>query len=134
MENDNDPLLKAELFGPLLPILTVSNFSEAIEKVQKQTRPLALYMFGGSLKEQEDLLENTSSGGVCFNDVVLHAGIPELPFGGVGQSGMGKYHGLFGFETFSNQKSVFVRPFWLDLKFRYPPYQTSLELLKRLLS
>jgi len=75
----------------------------------------------------------TSSGGVCFNDVVLQAGIPELPFGGVGSSGMGKYHGKSGFDNFTHYKSILKRPFWLDLNFRYPPYDLNLSLLKKLL-
>ena len=97
-------------------------------------KPLALYLFGGNEKEQEKILSLTSSGGVCFNDVVLQAGIPELPFGGVGSSGMGKYHGKAGFDNFTHYKSVLKRPFWLDLNFRYPPYKLNLSLLKKILS
>ena len=133
IDSRNNPLMEEELFGPLLPIISVSNLDAALTEVRQQPKPLALYLFGGSHAEQQKLLETTSSGGVCFNDVVMQAGIAELPFGGVGPSGMGRYHGLAGFETFSHQKSVLRRPFWLDLKLRYPPYKTNLALLKRLL-
>ncbi len=134
VDNPNDPLLEEEIFGPLFPIITVPNFESALNKVRKQPIPLALYMFGGTESQRERLLNSTSSGSVCFNDVVMQAGIPELPFGGKGNSGMGRYHGLSGFETFSHHKSVLHRPFWLDLKFRYPPYKLNLDLLKKLMS
>ncbi len=128
-----DPLLENELFGPILPILQIPNLDFAVKEVRKHPKPLAIYMFGGTTIEQEFLLRMTTSGSVCFNDVVLQAGVPELPFGGVGASGTGRYHGAAGFETFSNQKSVFRRPFWLDIKFRYPPYSKSLGFLKSIL-
>ena len=101
--------------------------------IRDRPKPLALYLFGGGEKEQGKVLSMTSSGGVCFNDVVLQAGIPELPFGGVGTSGMGKYHGKAGFDNFTHYKSVLKRPFWLDLNFRYPPYKLDLSLLNKLI-
>ena len=134
IENRNDPLMKEELFGPLLPILCIKNLDEAISDLKSLPKPLAIYLFGGREKEQEKILAMTSSGGVCFNDVVLQAGIPELPFGGVGASGMGKYHGKAGFDNFTHYKSILKRPFWLDLNFRYPPYKLDISLLKKLLS
>ena len=133
VENRDDPLMEEELFGPLMPILSIANFQEIIDGIRDQPRPLAIYMFGGTTKEQETLINQTSSGGICFNDVVMQAGIPELPFGGVGASGMGQYHGKAGFETFSHQKSILRRPFWMDLKLRYPPYKLNISVLKRLL-
>ena len=133
IENRNDQLMKEELFGPLLPILCIKNLDEAISDFKSLPKPLALYLFGGKEKEQEKILSMTSSGGVCFNDVVLQAGIPELPFGGVGSSGMGKYHGKAGFDNFTHYKSILKRPFWLDLNFRYPPYKLDLSLLKKLI-
>mgnify|MGYP003322825504 FL=1 len=126
IDNRNDPLMKEELFGPLLPILSIKNLDQAISDFKLLPKPLALYLFGGGEKEQGKVLSMTSSGGVCFNDVVLQAGIPELPFGGVGTSGMGKYHGKAGFDNFTHYKSVLKRPFWLDLNFRYPPYKFCL--------
>ena len=133
IENRNDPLMKEELFGPLLPILPIKNLDEAIKEFKFLPKPLALYLFGGGGNEQGKILAMTSSGGVCFNDVVLQAGIPELPFGGVGSSGMGKYHGKAGFDNFTHYKSVLKRPFWLDLNFRYPPYKLDLSLLNKLI-
>ena len=133
IENRNDPLMKEELFGPLLPILCIKNLYEAISDFKSLPKPLALYLFGGDEKEQEKMLSMTSSGGVCFNDVVLQAGIPELPFGGIGSSGMGKYHGKAGFDNFTHYKSILKRPFWLDLNFRYPPYKLNLSLLNKLI-
>ena len=133
IENRNDPLMKEELFGPLLPILSIKNLDEAISDFKSLPKPLALYLFGGRAKEHEKMLSMTSSGGVCFNDVVLQAGIPELPFGGVGSSGMGKYHGKAGFDNFTHYKSILKRPFWLDLNFRYPPYNLDLSLLKKII-
>ncbi len=128
-----DPLMGEELFGPLMPILIIDNLNEAIKEIVQQPRPLAIYMFGGTKQEQQMLVNQTSSGGVCFNDVVMQAGVPELPFGGVGASGMGNYHGKAGFDTFSHQKSILKRPFWMDLKFRYPPYRLKISVLKKLL-
>ncbi len=134
IDNFQDPLMNEELFGPLMPILTIPNLKAAIQSVNSQPRPLALYLFGGEAKDQNYVLDKTSSGGICFNDVVMQAGIPELPFGGVGPSGMGRYHGEAGFETFSHQKSILKRPFWMDLKLRYPPYKLNISMLKNLLS
>ena len=133
IDDRDDPLMEEELFGPLLPILNIANLKGAIKDINQQPRPLALYMFGGTTKEQHILLNQTSSGGVCFNDVVMQAGIPELPFGGIGPSGMGQYHGEAGFITFSHQKSILRRPFWMDFKVRYPPYNLNISVLKRLL-
>jgi len=133
IENRKDPLMQEELFGPLLPILCIKNIEEVISDFKSLPKPLAIYLFGGDEKDQEKILTMTSSGGVCFNDVVLQAGIPELPFGGVGSSGMGKYHGKAGFDNFTHYKSILKRPFWLDLNFRYPPYKMDLSLLKKLI-
>ncbi|MGA0969232.1 MAG: aldehyde dehydrogenase family protein [Vulcanococcus sp.] len=128
-----DPLMQEELFGPLLPILEVDGLEQAIEWINQRPKPLALYLFSSSQQHQETVLNTTSSGGVCFNDVVMQVGVPELPFGGVGASGMGAYHGKAGFDTFSHQRSVLRRPFALDLPFRYPPYAGRLPLMRRLL-
>lgn len=133
VDDPADPLLQDELFGPLLPVLSVGGLPEAIEHIRRQPKPLALYLFSQSAAAQQALLQGTSSGGVCFNDVVMQVGVPDLPFGGVGKSGMGRYHGQAGFETFSHQRSVLRRPFWLDLPFRYAPYGERLGLVKRLL-
>ncbi|MBD1192962.1 MAG: aldehyde dehydrogenase family protein [Vulcanococcus sp. Clear-D1] len=129
----DDPLMQEELFGPLLPVLSVSGLDEAIERINQRPKPLALYLFSKQRAAQEQILQRTSSGGVCFNDVVMQVGVPELPFGGVGNSGMGSYHGEAGFRTFSHERSVMRRPFRLDVPFRYPPYAGKLPLVRRLL-
>ncbi len=134
VEDREDPLMEEELFGPLFPIIRFADLNKLLSEIRQQPKPLALYMFGGTKAEQQKVLNTTSSGGVCFNDVIMQAGIPELPFGGVGKSGIGRYHGLAGFEAFSHQKSIFKRPFWLDLKFRYPPYKLNLSMLRKLLN
>ncbi len=133
IENRNDQLMKEEIFGPLLPILCIKSLDEVISDFKSLPKPLAIYLFGGEEKEQEQIVSMTSSGSVCLNDVVLQAGIPELPFGGIGASGMGKYHGKASFDNFTHYKSILKRPFWLDLNFRYPPYNLDLSLLKKLI-
>ncbi len=129
----DDPLMAEEIFGPLLPVLGIEGLPQAIGAIRQQPKPLALYLFSRDRRAQEQVLAGTSSGGVCFNDVVMQVGLPELPFGGVGASGMGTYHGQAGFDTFSHLRSVLHRPFRLDLPFRYPPYGDRLALVKRLL-
>ena len=128
----DDPLMADELFGPLLPLLTLDDLTRALAAIRRGPKPLALYLFGGTDQEQRQVLETTSSGGVCLNDVVMQAGVPDLPFGGVGGSGMGNYHGKAGFDTFSHAKAVLRRPFRFDFKVRYPPYGVDLNLLRRL--
>jgi aldehyde dehydrogenase (NAD+) len=129
----DDPLMEEELFGPILPVLTIANLEQALVQVRLRPKPLALYLFSRSRTAQQRTLATTSSGSVCFNDVVLQAGAAELPFGGVGESGIGRYHGQAGFDTFSHLRSVLARPFALDLPFRYPPYAGKLPLVRRLL-
>jgi aldehyde dehydrogenase (NAD+) len=133
VDRDDDPLMEDELFGPLLPMICVDNLAEAITRIRRQPKPLALYLFGGEAQDRAMLLQGTSSGGVCFNDVVMQVGVPELPFGGVGASGMGAYHGEAGFRTFSHERAVLKRSFALDARLRYPPYAISRGLIKRLL-
>jgi len=133
VESAEDPLMQEELFGPLLPILRVAHLEEALEQVRGRPKPLALYLFSNNREAQRRTLESTSSGGVCFNDVVMQAGASQLGFGGVGESGMGRYHGEAGFLTFSHLRSVLRRPFWLDLPLRYPPYAGKRALVERLL-
>ncbi len=134
IDNINDPLISEEIFGPVLPILTIKNLKSGLDMIKKEAKPLAIYMFGGDKEDQQKVLDSTSSGGVCFNDVIIQAGIPELPFGGVGLSGTGSYHGKAGFEAFSHLKSVVKRPFWLDINFRYPPYKVDISFINKLIS
>ncbi|MEB3264299.1 MAG: aldehyde dehydrogenase family protein [Synechococcus sp.] len=133
VERESDPLLQEEIFGPILPVLAVADLEEATSWVRRRPHPLALYLFSQDPAQQERLLATTQSGGVAFNDVVLQVALPELPFGGVGASGMGSYHGEAGFLTFSHLRSVLRRPFWLDLPLRYPPYGNRLPLIRRLM-
>jgi len=104
---DDLKMMEEELFGPLLPIRTYQNFDETIDYINSKPRPLAAYYFGSDKQEEEAVLKRTTSGGVCINDVIMHVMQEELPFGGVGPSGMGAYHGFKGFQTFSHAKSIY---------------------------
>ncbi|MFK8186454.1 MAG: aldehyde dehydrogenase [Phormidesmis sp.] len=125
------PIMKEEIFGPVLPVLSYSDITDAIQQINARPKPLALYIFSQDEALQEQVLSFTSSGGVCINDVFLHVAIWGLPFGGVGDSGIGAYHGKHTFSTFSHMKSVLRKPFWLDLDWRYPPYASKLDFFKK---
>lgn len=120
-----------EIFGPILPIVEYEGLDEAIAFVNSKPKPLALYFFSNDKLKQKRIINELSFGGGCLNDTILHLGNPELPFGGVGNSGMGNYHGKASFDTFSHRKSVLKNSFRFDLKWRYPPYKISLETLKK---
>lgn len=127
-------LMQEEIFGPILPILTVASLDDAIEYVRARPKPLALYLFTNDSDVQQRVLEQCSSGSACVNDTMLFMTNPALPFGGVGNSGMGSYHGQAGFDTFSHLKSVMRRGFSFDVAFRYPPYTSMKQrILKKLL-
>jgi len=128
-----DPVMQEEIFGPILPIVEYTDITEAIALINSKPKPLALYLFTQNKNLQQRVLQETSSGGVCINDTVMQFGISSLPFGGVGDSGIGNYHGKAGFDTFSHQKSVLRNSFLLDLKWRYAPYKGKLPFLKRLI-
>jgi aldehyde dehydrogenase (NAD+) len=131
----DDPVMREEIFGPILPIMTYDNLEEAIAQVNARPKPLALYFFSRDRQQQQRILQATSSGGVCINDTVMQVSVNSLPFGGVGESGIGAYHGKASFDTFSHSKSVLKREFWLDLGWRYAPYTIKkLELIKRLVT
>jgi aldehyde dehydrogenase (NAD+) len=119
------PAMAQEIFGPILPVLTVSSLDEAIAFVNQRPKPLALYLFSDDSVERERVLIETSSGGVCINDVVMHMPSHFLPFGGVGPSGMGHYHGKRSFDTFTHQKGVMAKSTWPDIPIRYAPYSDS---------
>jgi aldehyde dehydrogenase (NAD+) len=128
------PVMQEEIFGPILPILSVASLEAAVEFVNRRDKPLALYVFTSDKQQAERVLEQTSSGGACVNDCVSHLLPPELPFGGVGASGMGAYHGKAGFDTFSHRKSVLDRPTRIDPPLLYPPYASQkLKWIKRLM-
>jgi aldehyde dehydrogenase (NAD+) len=125
------PVMKDEIFGPILPVLTVPNMEAAIEFVTDRPKPLALYLFSNNEATQHKVVERTSSGNACINDVIMHMVVPELPFGGVGDSGTGRYHGQWSFETFTHRKGVLSRTNHLDFPVRYPPYTDGhLALMK----
>ncbi|MBE9005850.1 aldehyde dehydrogenase [Fortiea sp. LEGE XX443] len=128
-----DPVMEEEIFGPILPVIEYTDITEAIALINSKPKPLALYLFTQNKNLQQRVLQETSSGGVCINDTVMHVGVSSLPFGGVGDSGIGSYHGKAGFDTFSHHKSVLRNSFWLDLKWRYAPYKDKLSFLKRLI-
>lgn len=115
-------IMKSEIFGPILPVLTVRDVDEAIGFVRSREKPLALYIFTSDATVENKVLEETSSGGACVNGTIMHIGDSRMPFGGVGESGMGAYHGRSSFETFSHRKGVLKRGFRFDLKMMYPPY------------
>ncbi|AKG37144.1 aldehyde dehydrogenase [Paenibacillus durus] len=128
-----DPVMQEEIFGPLLPVLEYGNLPEAIREIGNQPKPLALYLFTESQSVQEEMGERLSFGGGCINDTVYHITSPYLPFGGVGSSGMGAYHGQASFETFSHSKSVLKQTTRFDLPFRYPNRKNGLKIIKRFL-
>ncbi|MGE0311673.1 MAG: aldehyde dehydrogenase family protein [Lautropia sp.] len=116
------PAMQEEIFGPILPLVAVSTIDDAMRFVNARDKPLALYLFTKDDAIRERVVAGTSSGGVCVNDVVLHLAVPDLPFGGVGASGMGSYHGHAGFLAFSHAKSVLAKSERMELPLRYPPY------------
>jgi aldehyde dehydrogenase (NAD+) len=129
----DDAVMQEEIFGPILPVLEYEDLGEAIALINSRPKPLALYLFSRDKQIQQRVLQNTSSGGVCINDTIMQVGVPELPFGGVGDSGIGSYHGRASFDTFSHQKSVLQKPFWFGLKILYPPYNGKLDMVKKLM-
>ena len=118
-------VMQEEIFGPILPVIEYSDITEAISHINSRPKPLALYIFSNEKRIQEKVLHETSSGGVCINDTVIQTGLLELPFGGVGASGFGRYHGKWSFDLFSNKKSVMRQTVLFDLKARYPPFKVS---------
>lgn len=127
------PSMQEEIFGPILPVLSFSDLNEAIKMVNRHEKPLALYFFSANREDQKRILKEVTFGGGCINDTISHLANPNLPFGGVGNSGLGSYHGIASFDVFSHQKSVLHRGTWLDLPFRYPPYGDKLKLLRKFL-
>ncbi len=126
-------LMQEEIFGPILPVLSFEDLDEAIETLQPRPKPLALYIFCEDRARQDEVLRRLPSGGSCINDTFAQILNLRLPFGGVGESGMGAYHGKAGFDTFSHHRSVVKRATWTDPGFKYPPYRTPLAMLRRLM-
>jgi aldehyde dehydrogenase (NAD+) len=125
-----EPIMEDEIFGPLLPVVEYDNLTEAIAMVNARPNPLALYFFSRDKRKQERVLREVSSGGGCINDTMIHETV-RLPFGGVGESGIGKYHGKASFDTFSHVRSIVKNGFLFDIPLRYPPYKDHLKWLKK---
>jgi aldehyde dehydrogenase (NAD+) len=131
---ENAAVMEEEIFGPILPVIPVASIHDAVAFVNRRPKSLALYLFSADTRVRERVVAQTSSGAVVVNHVCIHEVLPTLPFGGVGASGMGAYHGKYGFETFSHRKPVVLKPTRMDLKLIYPPYDKNKEKwLRRLL-
>jgi acyl-CoA reductase-like NAD-dependent aldehyde dehydrogenase len=130
---NDTPLMTEEIFGPLLPIVVYSRLEEVIDLINSRPKPLALYVFSSRKKNVKTLLKQTSSGGVCINDVLNHYVNKKLPFGGVGDSGIGRYHGKESFRTFSHYKSIQQSATWIDIPIKYPPYEGKMGMVKKLI-
>jgi aldehyde dehydrogenase (NAD+) len=128
-------IMSEEIFGPLLPIITVDNLEESFDVINSGPKPLAAYLFTNNKKLKERFVKSVSAGGLVINDTTLHLAVKTLPFGGVGDSGLGAYHGKFSFDAFSHKKAVLYRSFFGDASIRYPPYtKTKMRLLKALMT
>ena len=127
------PVMQAEIFGPILPVMPYENLDEAVTAVNRQSKPLALYLFSRRNSVIDKIISEIPFGGGTINDTLIHIATPHLPFGGVGASGMGSYHGKAGFDTFTHYKSIMKRPFKFDTPFRYPPYSDKMTLIKTVL-
>lgn len=127
----SSPVMQEEIFGPVLPMLAFDDVEEAVSFVTAREKPLAFYYFGPE-RVGRDIIRRTSSGGACINDTIMHIANENIPFGGVGNSGMGRYHGRESFDAFSHRRSVVLSPTWIDLPFRYMPYR-MFDWVKKLL-
>lgn len=123
---ESDAVMGEEIFGPIMPVLTFDSFNKVVEEMKDKDKPLALYLFSGNKKHINRVTRELSYGGGCINDVVVHLATSHMGFGGVGESGMGSYHGKDGFDAFSHYKSVMDKKTWLDLPMRYQPYKSRL--------
>jgi len=127
---ENNVVMQDEIFGPVLPVVSYNRLGEAIDLVNRKQKPLALYIFSDSTVNQDKIIAETSAGGTCVNDVLVHIGNPNLPFGGVNGSGMGSCHGVFGFKTFSHERAVVFQSKLGVTKMIYPPYAPKMGLLR----
>lgn len=130
----NDAIMKEEIFGPILPVLTFKNLTEVVDHNHENEKPLAMYLFSTNESEIKNFMKQTQFGGGCVNDVLSHIINDKVPFGGFGSSGLGSYHGKFGFDAFVHFKSVVHRKNWLDFKIKYAPYAKKSGIIKKLLS
>ena len=130
---ENSKILEEEIFGPIFPVYEFEDITKVIEYVNSKERPLALYYFSEDKNKIETVLGSTTSGGVTINDTIIHVSSTHIPFGGVGNSGMGNYHGKASFDTFTHKKSVVKRSTLMEFPFRFPPYKDKLKLIKKLM-
>jgi len=133
INNFDSKVMKEEIFGPILPIVEYDNFDEVDEIIKRYTHPLAMYIFTKNIAFGKKFLESYPFGGGAINDTVVHIANDRLPFGGIGSSGMGKYHGESTFETFSHYKPYISRPLWIDPPLRYPPFKNKINFMKKIL-
>jgi aldehyde dehydrogenase (NAD+) len=129
----NSDVMSQEIFGPILPIIEYEHISEAVNRINEHPKPLALYLFTQDRKIEKYVLKNTSYGGGCINDTVVHLATHYMPFGGVGESGMGGYHGRASFDTFTHKKSILKKSNCIDIPLRYPPYKNHISIIKRVM-
>ncbi|MFN3951592.1 MAG: aldehyde dehydrogenase [Thermaurantimonas sp.] len=130
---EDDPVMRDEIFGPLIPVLTYTSLQDAIAFINARPKPLALYIFSEDKEEQNTVLHGTSSGSTAVNEVVMQVANEHLPFGGVGNSGIGNYHGKRSFDCFSHERSVLFKSTWIDVPLRYPPYGEKIKWIKSIL-
>ena len=130
---ENSKIMEEEIFGPILPVLEFEDIKTVINYVNEREKPLALYYFSEDQNKIEMVLNSTSSGGVTINDTIIHVASSDLPFGGVGSSGIGSYHGKESFNTFTHRKSVIKRGTFMDIKVRYAPYKDKINLLRKIM-
>ena len=130
---DTMRVMQEEIFGPILPIMTYHHIDQVLEYIHHRDRPLALYLFSDDKKTQEKVIRKTRSGGVCLNDTALHVGQQDMPFGGVGESGMGQYHGVEGFLTMSKLRPIFKQARYPSLSLMYPPYGKTFDKIIKIM-
>jgi aldehyde dehydrogenase (NAD+) len=124
--------MKEEIFGPILPVIVYRERQEVFQHIAANPYPLALYIFSSNSKTSEYYIENIRFGGGCVNNTLIHLGNPDLPFGGVGTSGIGQYHGEHGFDTFTQVKSIMKTPTWFDAPLWYPPYKNNVKWIRKI--
>lgn len=129
-----DAVMQEEIFGPILPVLTYEKLEDALSWINQRPKPLALYCFTENKKVKKTVLEMCRFGGGCINDTLIHLATSEMPFGGVGESGMGGYHGEAGFAEFTHKRSIVDKKTWIDFPIRYQPYTAKkLKLIRKFL-
>lgn len=132
VNNADTPLMRQEIFGPILPIMTFKNETDLWEIINLNSHPLAMYIFTKDERFEKRAMSNVLSGAVCINDCAVHYGNPNLPFGGIKYSGLGSYHGKFGFDTFSHLRPILKSSPFMDLAIKYPPYEGNMSIIKKM--